>query len=112
LLEYYENQHTLPAEEARIALAGLILDQHPKDIVAMVHMYLGMRHIRQHLFVSKYPTPGDIPPELWAQYLRIETESLQWGNKVMALGYLPSTPELDAAYRERIRRAKVENGIR
>lgn len=112
LLEHYENRHTLEAERARVNLAVLLLDHYPKDVVAMVHAHFGLRELRQRLFVEKYPLPSDIPVSLRPQFMQIENESMHWGLKAKSLGYLPSTPEMDAAYRERIRRAKVENGIR
>lgn len=109
LLEYYENQHSVEANKARVKLAVLLIDHYPKNVVAMVHVYLGYRELRQKLFVEKYPQPSDIPRELWPQFEQIEKDSMYWGNKAKALGYLGSTPEMDAAYRERIRRAIAGN---
>jgi len=112
LLEYYESQHSVEANRARVRLALLQLDHYPKDVVAMMHVYLGYRELRQKLFVDKYPQPSDIPRDLWPQYEQIEKDSMHWGNKAKSLGYMGSTPEMDAAYRDRIRRAIVLNGSR
>jgi regulator of sirC expression with transglutaminase-like and TPR domain len=111
LLEHYQIQDTLDSNEAQVKLGFLLLDYYPKNVVAMVHVYLGYRSMRQKLFVEKYPTPGDIPVELRPKFMQIEEDSMRWGLKAKSLGYLPSTPAQDAAYRERIKRAKAENGI-
>lgn len=107
LLENYEHQKTLAADEARVRLALLILEHHPKDTVAMVHAYLGYRGIRQRLFVDRYAQPSDIPEHLRARYQQVEAGWSYWGNRAKALGYEPTTPAMDAAYRERIRRARA-----
>lgn len=111
LLEYYESQHSVEANRARVKLALLQIDHYPKNVVAMVHVYLGYRELRQKLFVEKYPQPSDIPRDLWPQYEQIENDSMYWGNKAKALGYIGSTPEMDAAYNEKIKRAMAGNKI-
>jgi regulator of sirC expression with transglutaminase-like and TPR domain len=111
LLEHYENQHSVEANKARVKLALLQIDHYPKNVVAMVHMYFGYRELRQQLFVERYPKPSDIPRELWPQFEQIEGDSMYWGNKAKSLGYMGSTPQMDAAYRERIRRARAGNEI-
>lgn len=112
LLEYYENQRSVEANRERVKLALLQVDHYPKNVVAMVHVYLGYRELRQKLFVEKYPQPSDIPRDLWPQFEQIERDSMHWGNKAKDLGYLGSTPEMEAAYRERIRRARAGNETR
>jgi hypothetical protein len=73
----------------------------------MVNVYLGYRELRQKLFVEKYPQPSDIPHELLPQFAQIENDSMYWGTRAKALGYQPSTPAMEAAYRDRIQRARA-----
>jgi len=108
LLEHYASLNSVEAEEARIRLALLQLEHDPRNVFAMVNLYLGYRALRQKLFVEKYALPADIPPALRPRFLQIENDSLYWGHKAKALGYVGSTPAMEAAYRERIRRALAE----
>jgi len=107
LFENYESRHSEEADIARINLAMLLLDHYPKDINAMLNAYLSYRELRQHLFIERYPNPSDIPTNLLPQYNQLENGWLYWGNKAKELGFQAPTAEMDAAYRERIRRAKA-----
>jgi regulator of sirC expression with transglutaminase-like and TPR domain len=107
LLEHYANQNSIEANRARVKLALLHIDHYPKNVTAMVHVYLGYRELRQKLFVEKYAQPSDIPAQMRGEFEQIEKDSMYWGNKAKGLGYVGSTPEMDAAYRGRIRRARA-----
>ena len=107
LLDIYEGQKSMEAEDARVKLALLLIDRYPKSIVAIVHAYFGYLGLRQRIFVDKYPHPSYIPPNLEARFRQIESGWSHWGNKAKALGYAPSTPAMEAAYRERIRQARA-----
>jgi hypothetical protein len=106
LLENYQGQKTLQAEEARVKLALLLLEHHPKYVVAMLHAYSGYLGMRRHLFVSKYRHPSEIPTNERARYEEIERGWFYWGTKAKSLGHRPPTPATEAEYRERIRRAQ------
>jgi regulator of sirC expression with transglutaminase-like and TPR domain len=109
LLDTYEGLKSTEAEEARVKLALLLIERYPKNVVAMVHAYFGYLGLRQRLFVDKYPHPSDIPPGLRARYRQIESGWNYWGKQAKALGYMPPTPAMEAAYRERVRQARAAN---
>jgi regulator of sirC expression with transglutaminase-like and TPR domain len=106
MLQIYESQHGVEADDARVKLALLMLDNYPKSISAMLHAYFGYLGLRQRLFVERYPQLNDIPVNLRRRFDQIEAGWSYWGNRAKALGYQPPTPAMEVSYRERLRRAK------
>lgn len=94
------------SDDARISMALLIIDHYPKNVAAMVHAYDGYLGLKRRLFVEQYPHPSAIPFHLRPRFEAIEDGWLRWGTRAKALGYQGPTVEMEAAYRERIRRAR------
>src|SRR5690606_34269736 len=107
LLEHYESLRSLAADEARIALALLILKHNPKDVAAMVHAYFGYLGVRRRLFVDHYANPSQIPTRLRQRFEELERGWSYWGSKAKSLGYQAESAADEAAYRDRIRRAQA-----
>ena len=106
LLEQYEAHGTIAADEARIQLGALILQHYPMSVPAMGHSYEAYRALRRRAFEEKYDRPIDIPQRLVPQFLMLEHGIQHWGSTLRDLGYRSKTPEMEAAYRRRIDKAR------
>lgn len=106
LLEQYEAQGTIAADEARIQLGALILQHYPMSVPAMGHSYEAYRALRRRAFEEKYARLIDIPQRLVPQFLMLEHGIQHWGWTLRDLGYRSKTPEMEAAYRRRIDQAR------
>lgn len=74
-------------EERRIALAQLALRYHPKDVSSMLHISSAYYRLRQHHFVSKYPTPNDIPVQERQHFVELDKNIGIWRGKAERLGW-------------------------
>lgn len=103
LAEFYGKQR-MP--ERRIAIADLILERYPKDVTAMLqkgHAYVQMM---QRDFVTKYPTPNDIPPEKRQRYVELGRTIDLWYNSAGALGWRQPSDVQEANYADTVKQAK------
>jgi hypothetical protein len=107
LFEFYERQNTNEADEARIALARLMLEHYPKDMMSRVQTYLGYRNLRKRLFIDRYAEESDIPVDRRAHYDSLTRMWLDWADRLKAVGFQASNPGRDPEYRRRIERARA-----
>lgn len=103
LLEFYGQQGR---EEHRIALASLLLEYYPKDVSAMLHTASAYYRLRQKQFVSKYPTPNDIPLEQRAYFRQFDQGVRLWRGKAEALGWREPDQAAETNYLQNVSRAK------
>lgn len=93
-----------------IATADLALSFDPRDVGAMIHAasgyYLLLETVRQ-----RYPDPADIPPEEQDGVRLMLDANLGLIARAKALGWMPPTPEQEAAYLQSIEREKTKRGI-
>lgn len=101
--EYYR-QRELFAEQ--MALSELELKHYPKNVTAMLNIALIYRIQRHKHFVSKYPTPQDIPENQRAYFMRLEKGLIFWTDKATALGWQKPDEATNARYQKVIEQAK------
>ncbi|WP_407352161.1 transglutaminase family protein [Luteimonas sp. R10] len=85
-----------------LEVADMALAANPKDVVAMVWKANAYYLQLQERYVERYPDPADIPPAQIADYERLRRENLAWFDKAEQLGWVPRTPEQEAAYLQSI----------
>lgn len=91
-------------------VAEMALVANPKDSIAMIWKANAFNLQLQQRYVSRYPTPADIPPELLTDYLHRSRENFAWFEKAEALGWYERTPEQEAAYLQSIEVEKQRRG--
>ncbi len=93
-------------EEQRIALAELALKHYPKYVDAMLHISAANWRLRERHFVSKYPTPNDIPMQERAYFVQLDQGIGSWRAKAEALGWREPDQPADASNQQTADRAK------
>lgn len=109
LMEFYGQQGQ---QERRLAIADLVLAIDPRNVDAMVHKGAGTYLLLREHFVSRYPSPAQIPMPLRPEFQRLSKENLDWYNRAETLGWAPPTEAQDAKYLESIQREKSAQGTR
>lgn len=84
LMEFYGQ---LGREEQRIALAQLALRYYPRDVSAMLHISSAYYRLRQRQFVSRYPTPNEIPLQERPHFIELDKNIGIWRGKAEMLGW-------------------------
>lgn len=107
LMEHYASTKQ---DDALLAVAELALAANPKDTVAMIQKANAHYLQLQRRFLSRYPTPADIPKGQQADYLRLSRDNLAWFAKAEILGWAPPTHVKDKNYLQSIEREKTRRG--
>ncbi len=94
--------------DALLQVADLALAANPRDPVAMIWKANAYYLQLQERYVNRYPNPADIPPAQVADYQRLSRENLAWFDKAEKLGWVPQTPEREAAYLQSIQRERKQ----
>ena len=103
LLESYDQRGR---QEQRIAMAKLALQHNPKDVPAILHEHQAYLALWRRDFVSKYPTPNDIPTEKRPQFMALEGNLKSLYERAYSLGWRPLDQAAEDRYRQRVMRAK------
>lgn len=103
LLEFYGQQ---ALHEQRIAMARLALRHSPKDVSLLLHEHQAHRALWLQEFVSKYPTPNDIPMNKRPRFAELEQNLRALYERARELGWRPPAQAAEDSYRQRVMRAK------
>lgn len=106
LLQFYKQEGRHSHMQA---LAALLLQHSPKNVVAMLHVREGLRETWLREFVRKYPRPGDIPHDKRAKFVELETQIKALEDRAFKLGWRPLDEASEERYRDVIRNAKQKN---
>jgi hypothetical protein len=104
LNEFYSQQGQ---DEKRIALANLELEFYPKFVPAMLHIGAAYYRLLKKNFMSKYPTPKDIPIEARGYFDYLSYNNRLWFSKAEALGWRQPDEETNTKYLQNVNRAKT-----
>ena len=105
VLQLYDTQHR---HEQLIAMADLSLQYHAKDVGILLFRSYAYEDIVRRDFMSVYPTSNDVPTKLVPRFNALAREAMRSRQLAVALGALPATPQGEAAYADKLVRAKAE----
>ena len=72
--------------EKVIAISDVLLTYYPKDIASMLWKGATYARLIKKHFVSKYPTPNQIPPDERGYFQYLQEQNQSWFAKAEALG--------------------------
>jgi len=104
LVEYYEQQGW---QEKLIALSNLSLEYYPNYVADIVFEANAYYDLMQQHFMSKYPTPQDIPLDQRPYFLSLYDNRKRYHDRAVALGWRPPSAEAEARYAQRIKRMEL-----
>jgi regulator of sirC expression with transglutaminase-like and TPR domain len=94
--------------EKAIAISDLILEYNPKDIETMVRKAVAYGRLGRDRFVTKYPSPRQIPVRERAYYAYLSRNHHQWFAKAEALGWREETKDEEEKYLLQVNKARKQ----
>lgn len=104
LLEYWGQQGQ---QERRIELADQLLAVYPKSVATMLQEGSAYYRLLQEHFLSKYPSPTDIPEAERAYFSALGRNNELWFNRAEALGWREPTLAQETNYQQLIEHART-----
>jgi len=104
VLQLYDTQHRF---EQLIAMADLSLQYHSQDVGILLFRSYAYEDIVRRDFMSIYPTSNDVPAKLVARFNALAREAQRSRQEAVALGALRVTAQGEAAYADKLARAKA-----
>lgn len=95
LMEFYGQQGR---QESRIAMADLVLQVAPNDVVAMLQKGNAYFRIMQTRYLSKYRSPEEMSPEQRIDFDSLQRNNHVWFERAEALGWAMPTRDQDLNY--------------
>lgn len=103
LMEFYEHQGL---QQQRIAMARLVLEFDPKDVVAILQAHQAYRGLWLQEFANRYPTPNDIPLAKRPRFVELEENLKLLYERAYALGRRPLDQASEDRYRQAVAKAR------
>lgn len=104
LMELYGQQGT---QDRRIAVADMALKADPRNVQAMLQKGNAYYAMLKQRYLSRYQTPGDIPPAERTDFERLGRSNQAWFAKAEALGWTQPVPAQDTNYLQQVQRTKT-----
>lgn len=109
LMEHYAAQSR---GDDLLAVADMALAVNPKDVVAIIWKANAYYIQLQQRYVSRYPTPTDIPTAMSEDYAHLSQNNLAWFSKAEALGWAAPGVDKERNYLQSIEREKAQREMR
>jgi regulator of sirC expression with transglutaminase-like and TPR domain len=92
--------------EKVIAISDVLLTYYPKDVASMLWKGSTYARLIKKDFVSKYPTPNQIPPDERNHLQYLEEQNRYWFAKAEKLGWREPDRAQESRYMQNVDRAK------
>lgn len=107
LMEYYGQEGR---QNERIAVADLVLEANPTDVVAMLQKGNAYYLLLKQRYIARYPSPDQIPAAERADFNQLGRSNMEWFAKAESLGWVEPSQRQNADYLQHIQRANAQQG--